>query len=193
VVEDEERQFNNHYSPTNLDAAFAIVRARVFQEPTPQPELQKKTLRDTRENILALAGVKADTGRVNHAHSHEVQPVSEQQARQVVLEAVARFARSGHGRFAKTLTDAIKAQSNANESWTDILGRVQEYAAEYTGTLLIKQMIEHAPGATTGARAATRERFARIAEEGRNAGMKASEIARIIRIESDGLSNRSIS
>ncbi len=155
----------------------------------PQPASPAPTKTKTAKEIsdaFSGQGAKTQTGRVNHAHTDEAQPLSAQDAQQATMKLFAMMTAEGHTAFVKAQNQKLRAMASEGKSAQDMFSVMRSDTAEYSAQIAIKKFVESAGSGSIGAIQATRTRFANIVKEGYKAGWKSSDIAKLLQRESDG-------
>ena len=181
-----ERQFGNHYSLENLNSAFAMFKRQAYQETfgEPEPE-QTPTSKKLFTNLLR------NTGRVNHAHANKtpVEP-TEQQAKENIAKTLLSLSKV-HPEFVRRENAKVKSEMDAGKNWKEISQSVRESTSDYLAGVAIAEMLNGAPGATPASRESNRAHLRKIVEEGIQQ-MTKSNVARLVKLEFDGMDSRSV-
>ncbi len=177
-------QYGNNYTTVNLNAALHIATFGTPPVVEQTPSAAADILANP-DNYLGQGGRK-QTGRVNHAHKHEAEPLTAFAAKAATMELLQGLQKAGHGGIVRELNSKAGEMLREGKSAQEVLGVVRESVTDYTATVTISKMIENAGTGSLGQIAQTRERFANAVKAGLRDGMRPAAIAALLQKEIDG-------
>jgi hypothetical protein len=184
-----EAEYGNLYSVDNLNAAYARVQNLMLPTTEAKPEPSKKAVTDA----LMGQGGRQQTGRRNYAHDNdEPAPLNDSQVAEKVMRTLEGLLRGGHTAFAKQTNREVRQMMAENKSLNEIHGYVDNATVDYLAGAAVAKFLQDAPGATTGERMANRQHLQQIIQQGQRQGMSKPDIAKLVQLEYEGLTSRSV-